>query len=114
MRVPDFIRFGRAVCGDLDQAERREWWLSNGLGGIAGDHRFAIGPIRQRASEQEAVSGQRQLVDPVWRMRQFGDLRVGLIEQRGFTGEKSLERRVQIGICVVAQAGDDADPDAGT
>ncbi|CDH44865.1 amylo-alpha-1,6-glucosidase [Candidatus Contendibacter odensensis] len=33
--VPDFIRFGRAICGDLDQAERHEWWLSNGLGGYA-------------------------------------------------------------------------------
>lgn len=30
-----FIRFGRAVCGDLAQAERREWWLANGLGGYA-------------------------------------------------------------------------------
>ncbi len=30
--LPDFIRFGRAICGDLEQAERREWWLSNGLG----------------------------------------------------------------------------------
>lgn len=29
------IRFGRAICGDLAQAERREWWLSNGLGGYA-------------------------------------------------------------------------------
>ncbi len=29
------IRFGRAVCGDLTQAERREWWLANGLGGYA-------------------------------------------------------------------------------
>jgi predicted glycogen debranching enzyme len=29
------IRFGRAVCGDLEQAERREWWLSNGQGGYA-------------------------------------------------------------------------------
>lgn len=29
------IRFGRAVCGELDQAERREWWLSNGLGAYA-------------------------------------------------------------------------------
>src|SRR3954469_12065066 len=29
------IRFGRAVCGDLGQAERREWWLANGLGGYA-------------------------------------------------------------------------------
>ena len=30
--LPDFIRFGRAICGDLGQAERREWWLGNGLG----------------------------------------------------------------------------------
>ncbi|MCP5426303.1 MAG: glycogen debranching enzyme family protein [Gammaproteobacteria bacterium] len=33
--LPDFIRFGRAVCGDLGQAERREWWLGNGLGAYA-------------------------------------------------------------------------------
>ncbi|MGY6275642.1 amylo-alpha-1,6-glucosidase [Methylomonas sp. MgM2] len=35
MSRPQFIRFGRALCGDLAQAERREWWLSNGLGGYA-------------------------------------------------------------------------------
>ena len=29
------IRFGREICGDLAQAERREWWLANGLGGYA-------------------------------------------------------------------------------
>jgi glycogen debranching enzyme len=33
--VPKMVRFGRAVCGDLLQAERREWWLANGLGGYA-------------------------------------------------------------------------------
>ena len=33
--LPDFIRFGRSICGDLEQAERREWWLSNGLGAYA-------------------------------------------------------------------------------
>ena len=33
--LPDFIRLGRAICGDLDQAASREWWLSNGLGGYA-------------------------------------------------------------------------------
>jgi len=32
---PSFIRCGRALCGDLLQAERREWWLANGLGGYA-------------------------------------------------------------------------------
>ena len=26
------IRFGRATLGDLDEAERREWWLGNGRG----------------------------------------------------------------------------------
>ncbi|MFC1365748.1 MAG: hypothetical protein G8D61_19060, partial [gamma proteobacterium symbiont of Ctena orbiculata] len=29
------VSFGRAVCGDLGQAERREWLLTNGLGGYA-------------------------------------------------------------------------------
>ncbi|WP_221939125.1 amylo-alpha-1,6-glucosidase [Mycobacterium sp. KBS0706] len=33
--MPTFIRFGRAVCGDLREAERREWWLSNGRGAYA-------------------------------------------------------------------------------
>ena len=33
---PAMIRFGRAICGDLQQAERREWWLVNGLGAYAG------------------------------------------------------------------------------
>jgi predicted glycogen debranching enzyme len=33
--VPHTVRFGRAICGDLREAERREWWLANGLGGYA-------------------------------------------------------------------------------
>lgn len=33
--LPDPIRFGREICGDLAQAERREWWLANGMGGYA-------------------------------------------------------------------------------
>jgi 4-alpha-glucanotransferase len=33
---PNPIRFTRAICGDLAQAERREWWIANGLGGYAG------------------------------------------------------------------------------
>ncbi len=33
--LPGFIRFGRDICGDLAQAERREWWLSNGRGAYA-------------------------------------------------------------------------------
>jgi predicted glycogen debranching enzyme len=34
--APCPIRFPRAICGDLAQAERREWWIANGLGGYAG------------------------------------------------------------------------------
>lgn len=33
--LPEVVAFGREVCGQLDLAERREWWLSNGLGGYA-------------------------------------------------------------------------------
>jgi 4-alpha-glucanotransferase len=29
------IRFGRAICGAIEQAERREWWIANGRGGYA-------------------------------------------------------------------------------
>src|SRR5215213_6368784 len=29
------IRFGRAICGALAEAERREWWIANGRGGYA-------------------------------------------------------------------------------
>jgi predicted glycogen debranching enzyme len=32
---PDPIRFGRAICGTLPEAERREWWITNGRGGYA-------------------------------------------------------------------------------
>ncbi|MBK8815918.1 MAG: glycogen debranching enzyme family protein [Methylococcaceae bacterium] len=35
MTRPAFICFGRETCGELGQAERREWWLSNGLGAYA-------------------------------------------------------------------------------
>lgn len=34
-RLPNLITIGRDLCGDLDQAERREWWLGNGLGAYA-------------------------------------------------------------------------------
>ncbi len=33
--LPDVVDFGREVCGDLSAAERREWLVTNGLGGFA-------------------------------------------------------------------------------
>src|SRR5215510_1498752 len=35
--APCPIRFTRAICGDLGQAERREWWIANGLAGYAAE-----------------------------------------------------------------------------
>lgn len=32
---PEGVRFGRAICGNLIQAEWREWWLGNGRGAYA-------------------------------------------------------------------------------
>jgi predicted glycogen debranching enzyme len=34
--APCSIRFPRAICGDLGQAERREWWIANGRAAYAG------------------------------------------------------------------------------
>ncbi|MDX1488679.1 MAG: glycogen debranching enzyme N-terminal domain-containing protein, partial [Acidiferrobacterales bacterium] len=33
--LPRQIQFGREICNDLVQAERREWWLTNGVGAYA-------------------------------------------------------------------------------
>jgi 4-alpha-glucanotransferase len=33
--VAPLIRVGREICGNIEQAERREWWLANGLGAYA-------------------------------------------------------------------------------
>jgi predicted glycogen debranching enzyme len=33
--IPAEIQFGREVCGDLDAAEKREWLVTNGIGGYA-------------------------------------------------------------------------------
>ena len=35
VQLPGWVRFGRETCGDLAAAERREWWLANGVGGYA-------------------------------------------------------------------------------
>jgi len=33
--LPGHVHLGRAVCGQLAEAERREWWLTNGRGAYA-------------------------------------------------------------------------------
>lgn len=62
--LPRIVHLGRDLCGDLSQAERREWLLTNGLGAyasgtIAGTltrryHGLLVAPI--------GASGQRRLL----------------------------------------------------
>ena len=36
VRMPRIaVSFGRETCGDLEQAEQREWLVTNGIGGFA-------------------------------------------------------------------------------
>ncbi|HSC72057.1 MAG TPA: amylo-alpha-1,6-glucosidase [Candidatus Methylomirabilis sp.] len=56
VRVPGCVEFGREICGELSQAEQREWWLANGIGGyaagtVAGSltrryHGLLVAPVR--------------------------------------------------------------------
>ncbi len=63
--LPQLIHFGREVCADLEQAERREWWLANGLGGYAAGtlantltrryHGLLVAPLSNRAPGRTLV-----------------------------------------------------------
>src|SRR5438445_13597439 len=33
--IPAVVSFGREICGHLEAAEKREWLVTNGLGGFA-------------------------------------------------------------------------------
>src|SRR5205807_8730018 len=39
LSAPSPVQFSPAICGELGQAERREWWVTNGRGGYAGGTR---------------------------------------------------------------------------
>ncbi len=44
--LPCFIHFNGETCGNLEQAERREWWLADGFGG------YAAGTVAQSATRR--------------------------------------------------------------
>lgn len=72
--LPEFIRFGREICGDLAQAEQREWWLADGFGG------YAAGTIAQSLTRR--YHGLLFAADPVTLARRllFAKAEVVLID----------------------------------
>ncbi|MCG7937816.1 MAG: amylo-alpha-1,6-glucosidase [Candidatus Thiodiazotropha lotti] len=88
--MSDLVRFGRDICGDLAQAERREWWLTNGLGGYAGGtiagtltrryHGLLIAPIHGAMDRQLLMAKADATLDlagrewPLFTNRWYGDV----------------------------------------
>ncbi|MCG7898819.1 MAG: amylo-alpha-1,6-glucosidase [Candidatus Thiodiazotropha lotti] len=88
--MSDLIRFGRDICGDLAQAERREWWLTNGLGGYAGGtiagtltrryHGLLIAPLQGAMDRQLLMTKADATLDaagrewPLFTNRWYGDV----------------------------------------
>ncbi|MEW8383931.1 MAG: glycogen debranching enzyme N-terminal domain-containing protein, partial [Candidatus Thiodiazotropha taylori] len=88
--MSDLVRFGRDICGDLAQAERREWWLTNGLGGYAGGtiagtltrryHGLLIAPLHGAMDRQLLMAKADATLDlagrewPLFTNRWYGDV----------------------------------------
>lgn len=92
--LPTHIQFGREICGDLLQSERREWWLANGLGGyasgnIAGTlnrryHGLLVAPVNRPLGRHLVFAkGDATLID--------GDERIPLFSNRWGDGSISPE-----------------------
>jgi 4-alpha-glucanotransferase len=100
--LPRLVRFGREVCGDLVQAERREWWLANGRSGyaagtIAGTltrryHGLLVAPITPplgrvlvlAKADATVIDGDRQT--PLFTNRWAG----GSVDPQGYTSIESF------------------------
>ena len=111
------IRFGRAVCGDLAQAERREWWLSNGLGGyaagtIAGSltrryHGLLITPLENTLNRQLMFARAEPTleIDGKFYPLSCNRWQSGAIAPRGYLHLESFRLNGQLPVWVYAVAG---------
>lgn len=111
------IRFGRAICGDLAQAERREWWLSNGLGGYAGGtiagsltrryHGLLITPLEGELDRQLLFARAEPVLEIAGRHFPLSCNRwqSGAIAPRGYLHIESFRLDGQLPVWVYAVAG---------
>src|SRR5262245_40740836 len=76
------IEFGRQVCGDLDEATKKEWLETNGLGGFASSTIIGLNTRRYHALLTAATK------PPVGRIVMLSKLEETLIVNRGNGDER--------------------------
>jgi predicted glycogen debranching enzyme len=81
MTLPPSIEIGRSICGDLASAERREWVVTNGLGGFASG--TVAGSLTRRyhgllVAALEPPGGRTLLVAKCEEVAVYGGVRVEL------------------------------------
>lgn len=89
------VSFGRAICGDLDAGLRREWLVTNGLGGYASG---TLGGILTRRYHGLLVAA---LEPPVERTVVVG----GMVEQGRYDGRSYALSAQEYGDSVIAPQG---------
>ena len=108
--LPNGVRFGREICGDLVAAERREWWIANGLGAYAAGtvalsltrryHGLLIAPVAPPLGRHPVFAkADATLVDGTQRHALFTNRWAGnVVEPRGHVHIESfaLEGRMPV------------------
>jgi len=86
VRDEPLVSVGREVCGDLDAALRREWLVTNGLGGYASSTLAGVATRRYHGLLVAA------LAPPVGRTVLVG----GMVEWASYGGQQGMESSVRV------------------
>ena len=81
-RLPSAITFGREICGDLAAVERREWLVTNGLGGYASGTVAGLLTRRYHGLLVAALRLDTPLRSGVGRYRSCGRRRLSAVRAR--------------------------------
>lgn len=94
-----YIRFGREICCDLDAAEKREWLVTNGIGGFASGTIAGVITRRYHGLLFAALRpplGRTLLLSQLHETVEYGDCRIPLHTCRWVDGSVSPEGYLHI------------------
>lgn len=94
-----YIRFGREICCDLDAAEKREWLVTNGIGGFASGTIAGVTTRRYHGLLFAALRpplGRTLLLSQLHETVEYGDCRIPLHTCRWADGSVSPEGYLHI------------------